>query len=331
MLGVPLLREGIPIGVIGLNRSTVQPFTDKQIELVTTFADQAVIAIENVRLFDEVQARTRELSESLERQIATSEVLQVISSSPGELEPVFEAMLENATRLCGAKFGAMYLSEGHAFRIVAMHNVPPAFAEMRRRNPVFRANPRTALARAAATKQPVQIADVQAEPGYFDPLPGFSSSQIGMLAGARTLLAVPMLKESDLVGVIAIYRQEVNPFTEKQIGLVQNFGSQAVIAIENTRLLNELRESLQQQTATADVLKVISRSAFDLDRVFETVIENAVRLCEADRGFICRPDGEVLRPTVAFNASQELREFMERTPIRPGRNSVEPFTSRMPR
>jgi two-component system, NtrC family, sensor kinase len=168
-------------------------------------------------------ALEKKLAEALEQQTATSEVLQVISSSHGELEPVFEAMLENATRLCGAKFGAMYLSEGHAFRIVAMHNVPPAFAEMRRHNPVFRANPRTALARAAATKQPVQIADVQAEPGYFDPLPGFSSSPMSW--GARTLLAVPMLKESDLVGVIAIYRQEVNPFTEKQIGLVQNFES----------------------------------------------------------------------------------------------------------
>ena len=201
-------------------------------------------------------------------------------------------MLVNATRLCEAKFGAMYLSEGTVFRIVAMHNVPPAFAEMRRRNPVFRANPRIALARAAATKQTVQIDDVQAEPGYFDPLPGFSTSQIAMLAGARTVLAVPMLKESELVGVIAIYRQEVRPFTEKQIGLVQNFGSQAVIAIENTRLLNELRESLQQQTATADVLRVISSSAGELDPVFHAMLENATRICEANFGELFRFDGE---------------------------------------
>src|SRR5262249_53946843 len=173
ILGVPLLRQGVPIGLLVLHRAAVRPFTAKQIELVETFADQAVIAIENLRLFDEVQARTRQLSASLEQRHATSEVLKVISASPGELEPVFNAMLENAVRLCEAKFGAMYLSEADAFRIVAMLNVPPAIAEMRRRNPVFRSNPRTALARAAATKQAVQIADVPTHPGYLDPPPRF--------------------------------------------------------------------------------------------------------------------------------------------------------------
>src|SRR5262249_11117397 len=166
MLGVPLLRDGVPVGVIGLLRNIVKPFTDKQIELVTTFADQAVIAIENVRLFDEVQARTRDLSEALEQQTATSEVLQVISSSPGQLAPVFQAMLENATRICEAKFGTLYLCEGDAFRLAAMHNPPPAFAEERRREPVFRISPATALSRATKTRQPVQIADVQAESAY---------------------------------------------------------------------------------------------------------------------------------------------------------------------
>jgi GAF domain-containing protein len=239
LLMVPMIKENELIGALAIYRQEVRPFTDKQTALVKNFANQAVIAIENTRLLNE-------LRESLQQQTATSEVLQVISSSPGQLEPVFQAMLENATRICEAKFGAMYLREGSAFRIVAMHNVPPAFAEFRRQNPVFHPNPRIALGRAAATKQTVQIADVQAEPGYFDPLPGFSSSQMGMLAGARTVLAVPMLKESELIGAIAIYRQEVSPFTEKQIELVQNFAAQAVIAIENTRLLNELRESLQQ-------------------------------------------------------------------------------------
>jgi GAF domain-containing protein len=277
MLGVPLMREGVPIGVIALHRTEVRPFTDRQIELVTTFADQAVIAIENVRLFNETR-------EALERQTATSEVLQVISKSPGELEPVFQAMLANAARICEARFGAMYLNEGSAFRTVAMHNAPPALAEMRRRNPVFRPNPRIALARAAATKQTVQIADVLAEPGYLDPLPGFSSPQIVTLGGARTVVAVPMLKKDELVGVIAIYRQEVRPFTDKQIELVQSFANQAVIAIENTRLLNELRESLQQQTATSEVLGVISSSPGELEPVFQAMLANAMRICEAQFG-----------------------------------------------
>src|SRR6516162_9736685 len=259
------------------------------------------------KLEQKLEARTRELAEAredlaeaLEQQTATSEVLRVISSSPGDLQPVFKAMLANATRICGAKFGAMYLSEGNAFRIVAMHNVPRAFAEMRRRNPVFRANPRIALARAAVTKQTVQIADVQAEPGYFDPLPGFSGSQIGMLAGARTVVAVPMLKESELVGVIGIYRQEVRPFTDKQIELVTNFANQAVIAIENTRLLNELRESLQQQTATSEVLQVISSSPGELELVFETLLANATRLCEASYGTLWLSEGDAFR-AVAFH------------------------------
>src|SRR5262249_29773559 len=196
-LAAPLLRQGKPIGAILIRRLEVRPFTEKQITLLKTFADQAVIAIENVRLFEEGQARPRELSEALEQQTATSEVLGVISRSPGELEPVFDAMLENAVRLCEAKFGAMYLSEADAFRIVAMLNVPPAIAEMRRRNPVFRSNPRIALARVAATKQTVQIADVQTDPGYLDPPPGFSGGQGRKLPGARTPLVVPMRQEEE--------------------------------------------------------------------------------------------------------------------------------------
>src|SRR5262245_52319068 len=273
ILGVPLLREGSPIGVIILQRRRVQPFTDKQIELATTFADQAVIAIENVRLFDEVQARTRELSESLEQQTATSEVLQAISSSPGELEPVFQAMLENATRICDAKFGTLMLREGDAFRIMAIHGtLPPEYVAERRRRPVLPATPGTGLAHLIVAKRPIQIADIRKEPAYHNE----PARALIDIAGARTLVTVPMLKEDELVGSISIYRQEVCPFSDKQIELLTNFAAQAVIAIENTRLLNELRESLQQQTATSEVLQVISSSPGELEPVFTAMLQNAL-------------------------------------------------------
>src|SRR4029450_11937148 len=266
MLGVPLLREGIPIGVFALVRSVRRPFTEKQIELVKTFADQAVIAIENARLFDEVQARTRELSESLEQQTATSEVLKVISSSTGELQPVFQAMLENAVRICGAKFGNLWLREGDAFRNGATHGAPPAFDEYLHSEQIFHVDERTGLAKLARTKEAFQLADIAALPTHGDKVRQATLNP----AGARTIIGVPMLQDNEVIGVITIYRQEVRPFTDKQIELVKNFAAQAVIAIENTRLLNELRESLQQQTATADVLKVISRSTFDLQAVLDT-------------------------------------------------------------
>jgi class 3 adenylate cyclase/transcriptional regulator with GAF, ATPase, and Fis domain len=234
LIGVPLLKDDAVIGVLGIYRQEVRPFTQKQIELVTNFASQAVIAIENARLLNE-------LRESLQQQTATSDVLSVISSSPGELQPVFEAILANATRICGAKFGSMYLNEGGALHIVAMHNAPPPFAEERRRNPLIR--PNTTLGRALATKQTVHIADVQDKPAYVvNAASGLTGAQLAQLAGARTVVAVPMLKENELVGAIIIYRQEVRPFTDKQIKLLTNFAHQAVIAIENTRLLNELRQ-----------------------------------------------------------------------------------------
>jgi GAF domain-containing protein/CheY-like chemotaxis protein len=319
MLGVPLLREGVPIGVIGLARHAVRPFTAKQMELVTTFADQAVIAIENARLFEAEQARTRELTEALEQQTATSDVLRVISSSPGELEPVFDAMLANATRLCDAKFGFLFRYEDGAFHPVAMLNVPAALADHTRERGPFRPSPGVPLYRLLETKEAVHTLDQAAEQ---------VQTLSARLAGARTHIAVPMLKEGEVLGAIAIYRTEVRPFTDKQIELVTNFASQAVIAIENTRLLKELRqrtddltESLQQQTATAQVLEVISRSAFDLQPVFETVAESAVRLCGADRGLVFRFDGELLQLVVAYNASDEMKEFVAKNPIRPGRHS----------
>src|SRR5262249_39053169 len=204
-LGVPLLRGGSPIGLLLLHRATVRPFTDKEIELAETFADQAVIAIENVRLFDEVQARRRELSESLEQQTATSEVLKVISRSPGELGPVFDAMLANAVHICGASFGGLYQLDDGAWRAAAMFGVPPAFAEFWQRGPQ-RPDPRTALGRVAETKQTVHLADVTTEPAYVENDSIFVAAV--KLGGFRTILAVPMLKEAELVGTIAIYRTE---------------------------------------------------------------------------------------------------------------------------
>ena len=310
MAHVPMLKDDELVGAILIYRQEILPFTDKQIALVKNFAAQAVIAVENTRLLNELRQRTDDLTEALEQQTATSEVLKVISSSPGELDPVFDAMLANAVRICEAKFGNLFLYDGEAFRIVALHGAPPAFADERRRNPVIRPRPGTSHARIVETRQPDQVLDAQAEPAYRnDPV-----RRVGFLelAGARTFINVPMLKENELVGTITIYRQEVRPFTDKQIELMQNFAAQAVIAIENTRLLSELRESLQQQTATSEVLQVISSSTGELKPVFNAVLENAIHLCEAKFGVLYRYDGNLFHPEALVGASQALIEFHQK-------------------
>ena len=319
--GVPLLREGVAVGTLQIRRTEVNPFTDKQIALLGTFAAQAVIAIENARLLSELRQRTTDLGEALEQQTATADVLHIISTSPGELQPVFDAIMANAVRLCEASYGAMWLREGDGYRNVAFHGVlAEAYTGQWRSGMVTRAGVDAPVDRVGQSRKPVHLADIRTDRSYLDGHPLVVSAVDA--AGIRTYLGVPMLKADELVGVISIYRKEVRPFTDKQIDLLTNFAAQAVIAIENMRLLNELRQSLQQQTATADVLKTISRSTFDLQTVLDTLVQSAAQLCHADRSAIRLAKDGLYYNVASHGYSAEHKARMEREQLKADRNSI---------
>jgi GAF domain-containing protein/DNA-binding response OmpR family regulator/anti-sigma regulatory factor (Ser/Thr protein kinase) len=321
-LAVPMLRDGCAIGAIAIGRSKPGEFSERQVELLRTFADQALIAIENVRLFEALEARNRDLTEALEQQTATGEILRVISSSPTDVQPVFDMIARNARRLCEAGSAQVVTYDGGLMWLQALDNMVPEQADVLQS--VFPMTPHmgSAAGRAVLTGQPVHILDLQKDRDY----------DIGAVRGAglATVLAVPMLRDGSPIGTVNVHVWATpRPFSDRQIALMETFADQAVIAIQNVRLFKELearntelRVSLEQQTATSELLKVIGRSTFDLQPVFETLAENAVKLCEAERAFIFRFDGQLLRAVASYNSSPELIAVVERNPIVPGRSSA---------
>ena len=308
--GEPMKKRANVSGTRAKTRRQQAPKPSRRKPLRPKRSDASKIAFSSAPNQDaEVARLTRELNEAREQLTAMSEVLQLISSSPGDLQPVFAAILEKAVRICDAKFGNLLLHEGGSFRFAAMHNAPPEWASFRIREPAFR-NELSPAGRVAASKRSLQIIDLMEDDRYKQSNPG--AVALVKLAGARTLVVVPMLKDGEVVGLIAIYRREVRPFDEKQIGLLENFAAQAVIAIENARLLNELRQSLEEQTATAEVLGVISSASADLEPVFAAMLEKAIAICNAKFGSLFRFDGKTFRPAVRVGAPSVLIEAQKR-------------------
>ncbi len=314
-LATPLLREGVAIGAILIRRQEVRPFSEKQIALLKTFADQAVIAIENVRLFKELQDRNRQLTEALEQQTATSEILRVIASSPTDVQPVFEAIVRSATRLCEAEFGFAHRFDGQLITLDAQQGMITEQLERGKERFPTPATRGTAVGRSIIDRRVIQIEDVSADPEYVV----FGHQRE---LSYRTVLAVPLLKDGNPIGALGMWRREVKPFTENQINLVKTFADQAVIAIENVRLFQELTEALEQQTATSEILSVIASSPTDIQPVLDVVAENAARLCEANDALIYRIGGESI--------GESIQPIAHYGPIPPLRESRRPLARGLP-